>query len=165
MVALPTGYGKTLPMLLLGHLLPAGTNLINAEISFCQKFQPLSWPLPTLQWNVHGNLQIIYFRSHTTTIWSFISASIIRSLLKKWIKQLKLGRFILGLLANSKLQLSCIFTIYSAGIQLSVSIDYRLMQFLDFVTPNCADRGEIQIYYDSLNDSILRHLCSCWRIF
>ena len=35
MVALPTGYGKTLPMLLLGHLLPAGTNLIYAEISFC----------------------------------------------------------------------------------------------------------------------------------
>ena len=83
---------------------------LDPEISFCQKSQPLSWPLPTLQWNVHGNLQIIYFRSHTTTIWSFISASIIRSLLKKWINQLKLGRFILGLLANSKLYFYHLFS-------------------------------------------------------
>ena len=33
MVALPTGYGKTIPMLLLGHLLPAGTNSMTSQNS------------------------------------------------------------------------------------------------------------------------------------
>ena len=33
MVALPTGYGKTIPMLLLGHLLPAGTNSMTCQNS------------------------------------------------------------------------------------------------------------------------------------
>ena len=41
MVALPTGYGKTMPMLLLGHLLPAGRNHLELQkhgISFfCQQ--------------------------------------------------------------------------------------------------------------------------------
>ena len=31
MVALPTGYGKTMPMLLLGHLLPAGRNHLELQ--------------------------------------------------------------------------------------------------------------------------------------
>ena len=31
MVALPTGYGKTMPMLLLGHLLPTGRNHLELQ--------------------------------------------------------------------------------------------------------------------------------------
>ena len=40
MVALPTGYGKTMPMLLLGHLLPAGRNHLELQKNRISFFLP-----------------------------------------------------------------------------------------------------------------------------
>ena len=40
MCALPTGFGKTLPMLLLGHLLPPGGDIIQMWIDFCSEQGP-----------------------------------------------------------------------------------------------------------------------------
>ena len=55
MVALPTGYGKTMPMLLLGHLLPAGRNHLELQKHRISFFLP-------------GSITIVV--TPTTTIWT-----------------------------------------------------------------------------------------------